>query len=157
MEHLRSSLPSSAEACAQSQLTIAWPPTVENGTNFGLPAKDTVEMIYNDGYLQNGWTSWSWGLEGQNLSDISSPANGSHASYCVSIQPFGALSLKADTYPIKKDISILGFFLRGSTVNKSTAAAGGGAGPPLGSVGDLELQLESSEGDYFISRSISLR
>ena len=117
-------------------------------------------MVYTDGSLQKGWSSWSWGLDYQNYADTSFPVNGSTSSFCFEVQQFGALSLKREESFLAGEASMLGFLIRGggnkmhttdsALINKQNA------------LGNLEIQLEASSpsgpsGEYSISQSSTLK
>lgn len=68
----------------------------------------------------------------------------------MSVQPFGALSLRSPM-PFSLEGGVLGFYLRGDS-NSSAAAVAAAA-----SLGALELQFESSQPSrYSITRSVAL-
>jgi hypothetical protein len=56
-------------------------------------APTSVSYIFSNGDLE--WRSWSWGLRQLNLQDTEKAMPGARAAMCLSVQPFGALSLKA--------------------------------------------------------------
>lgn len=56
-------------------------------------APTSVSYIFINGDLE--WRSWSWGLRQLNLQDTERAMPGAHAAMCLSVQPFGALSLKS--------------------------------------------------------------
>lgn len=125
------------------------PPLLGGWSAFGLgqPAMPQASLIYSNGTLQPGWSSWSWGLSYQNLAARNSPAEGSGASLCLSVQPFGALSLRTQQ-AIPTEASMIGFYIRGDGSETKESA-----------LGALEFQLESSysvKGGYIVSQARSL-
>ena len=125
-------------AAASAQMP-SWP------MSFGQQPR--VSLIYNNGALQKTWKSWSWGLSYQNFADLERAAEGSAAgSLCITIRPFGALSLRSQSH-FETEFSTLGFYFRGA--GKDEAVAG---------LANLELQLETStEAGYSISHSVSFK
>lgn len=76
------------------------------------------------------------------------PVDGSHASLCATVQPYGALSLRSQGIPFSVTNGILAFVIRGR--NTSTTANN--------KLGDLQIQIESSSGNggYQISKALTL-
>ncbi|KAL4457715.1 hypothetical protein ABPG75_012580 [Micractinium tetrahymenae] len=135
-------------------LLTAWQPAaraVLDARSLLSASATSVGTIYSNGDL--AWRSWSWGLSQLSLRDPSNPMPGARASLCMSVQPFGALSLRSPM-PFALEGGVLGFYLRANSNSTATADAAAGAAASLGA---LELQFESSQPSrYSITHSVSL-
>jgi hypothetical protein len=108
---------------------------------------------YSDGAMAPGWVSWSWGTMKYDQRDHARPISGAKQSLCITLAPFGAVSLKGvKPFQLGPDGGI-GFFIRADGDSKEQRVA---------LLADLEVQLEGSaglaeDGGYRMARSATLR